>query len=245
MSSITLVHGFTQTAASFDPLVAALAHRGVAARAVDLPGHAAGEGPDRVVTGDLWSGADRLAATESGGVWLGYSMGARLVLHLALAHPGAVSAMILIGGTAGIDDPAERAARRRRDGELADRIESIGVHAFLAEWLAAPLFATMPADSGRITRRAANTAAGLASSLRRWGTGTMDPPLWDRLASITAPTLVLAGALDTKFTVLGRRLADGIGESAVFRSVPDAGHAAQIERPDAVADLVASWLMTR
>lgn len=239
---LVLLHGFTQTAACFDPLRRSLTEVGVVTVAPDLPGHGTGTGPDRLVTGDLWAGADDLVAAGHRGTWLGYSMGARLALHVALAHPDAVDALVLVGGTAGIDDAAERVGRRHRDEQLADRIEQIGVHAFLDEWLALDLFATLPADPGRRARRATNTAAGLASSLRRWGTGTMDPPLWDRLGAIGVPTLVLAGSRDTKFTALGRRLADAIGTNARFDAVTDAGHAAHLERPETVAAIVAAWL---
>lgn len=244
MTSITLLHGFTQTTDSFDPLGSVMARHGIDVDTPALPGHGMGHGPDRVVTGDLWSGAEDLAADRRPGVWLGYSMGARLALHIALAHPETVNGLILIGATAGIDDADARAERRSRDDALAARIEQVGVSRFLDEWLVNPLFASMPEDPHRKARRATNTAAGLASSLRQWGTGTMDPPLWDRLGSISAPTLVMAGTLDSRFTTLGHRIADGIGTNAAFVPIPVAGHAAHIERPEVTATLIADWLTT-
>lgn len=234
---ITLLHGFTQTGASFDPLRLALSERGITSHALELPGHGGGE-----VAGDLWWGADRLAEAATPGVWLGYSMGARLALHFAIAHPELVTGLVLIGCTAGIDGARERAERRALDEALAVRIETVGVTAFLGEWLSNELFATLPDDPTRIRRRSTNTAAGLATSLRRWGTGTMEPPLWDRLAHIGAPTLVLAGSLDTKFTMLAVRLTAAIEAHATFAPIEAAGHAAHIERPETVADLVAAWL---
>jgi len=242
---LLLLHGFSQTAASFDHLRRALRAHGLGSDALDLPGHGAGSGPAHLVSGDLWLGAEALVAAGHRGVWFGYSMGARLALHVALARPEAVDGLVLLGGTAGIEDPVERAARRAADAASADRIERDGLESFLHEWLAQPLFATLPADPDRIARRATNHAAGVASSLRRWGTGTMDPPLWGRLAEIAAPTLVLAGSLDTKFTDLGRRLAAGIGPNARIATVADAGHAAHLERPGVVARLVADWLDDR
>lgn len=237
MAAITLLHGFTQTAASFATFADALASHGIDSQGPELPGHGGG-----AVRGDLWWGADHVARQRSAGVWLGYSMGARLALHVALAHPESVTALILIGGTAGIDDEAERAARVAHDAALADHIETVGVQAFLDEWLAQPLFADLPVDPDRKRRRATNTPAGLAASLRRWGTGTMDPPLWGRLGEITAPTLVLSGARDAKFSALGRRLADCIGSRARCVTIEGAGHAAHLERPESVATCVADWL---
>lgn len=239
-----VLHGFTQTAASNEPFISALAGRGMAAESVDLPGHGTGNGSDHLVTTDLWHGAADVVdalGDDTPRVWIGYSMGARLALHVAMARPAAVGGLVLISGTAGIDDPGERAARRVSDGRLADHIEDVGVEAFLVEWLAKDLFAGLPDDPDRITRRATNTAAGLASSLRRWGTGTMDPPLWDRLAAIDAPTLVITGEHDTKFTGLGRRLAAGIGPHASHVIVPGVGHTVHLEAPDATATIVSDW----
>ncbi len=243
-SHLILLHGFTQTRASFNPLVEALDDTSITSRAIALAGHEIGHGPEREVVGDLWAGADKLVATSlSDGPHcvLGYSMGARLALHVALAHSQALHSLILISGTAGIDDDNARSERRRLDDERATLIESIGVKAFLKQWLANDLFANLPDDPERLTRRATNTAPGLASSLRLWGTGTMDPPLWNRLSGITIPTLILAGEYDVKFTDLGRRMAASIGANANFETIPGAGHAAHIERPDLVAARIASW----
>jgi pimeloyl-ACP methyl ester carboxylesterase len=165
-------------------------------------------------------------------------MGARTCLHLALLRPDVVTALVLLGGTAGIDDPDERAARRTADDALADRLERIGTEAFLDEWLAQPLFAGLPPE-GRGARSA--DAAGLAWSLRLAGTGTQEP-LWSRLAELTMPVLVVAGERDARFRALGDRLVAGIGAGATMAVVPDAGHAAHLERPEAFLALVRPWL---
>ena len=73
---------------------------------------------------------------------VGYSMGGRVALHVALAHPDRVTALALIGAQAGIDDPAERAERIAADEALADRIESDGIEWFAGYWADRPLFAT-------------------------------------------------------------------------------------------------------
>ena len=70
---------------------------------------------------------------------------------------------------------------------------------------------------------------GLANSLRAAGTGSMNP-LWDRLGGLDVPTLVLCGALDTKFVDLGRDMTASLphGELIVAH---DAGHAVHLEDP--------------
>ena len=142
--------------------------------AVDAPGH----GGSADVRADLVAGAALLGATGGRATYVGYSMGGRLCLHLAVARPDLVERLVLVSATAGIDDPIERAERRAADEALAASIERDGVDAFLARWVAQPLFAGL-ADPGLDDRRR-NTVAGLASSLRLAGTGTQEP-LWDRL----------------------------------------------------------------
>ena len=81
---------------------------------------------------DLPGGADLMAASgRDPAVWLGYSMGGRFALNVALRHPGQVRRLVLVSATAGIDDPEERAARRRADEDLAGRIGTEGVAAFV------------------------------------------------------------------------------------------------------------------
>jgi len=208
-SRLVLAHGFTQTAGSWAVLAPVLRRLigGAEIVAVDLPGH----GAATAVRADLWGSADHLVAHGGRATYVGYSMGGRVALHAALAHPSDVERLVLIGATAGIDDPNDRAARRAADEELADRIERIGVESFVDEWLANPLFDGLTDVTAMRADRLRNTAAGLAASLRLTGTGTQTP-LWDRLGSIAVPVLVLAGARDIKFRALGERLAATLPE---------------------------------
>ena len=233
---LVLVHGFTQTSACWGPIDVRLAddHELVL---IDAPGH----GASSDVTLDLPEGGRAIAAAGGRGTYVGYSMGARFVLHAALAEPGRVDRLVLVSGTAGIEDAAERAARRRSDEQLADHILDVGVPAFLDEWLALPLFAGLTDDRRHRQARLANTAAGLASSLRRAGTGTQ-LPLWDRLAELEMPVLVVAGADDAKFTALAEQLAADIGPNAEPAIVAGAGHTAHLEQPDRFLAILRDWL---
>jgi 2-succinyl-6-hydroxy-2,4-cyclohexadiene-1-carboxylate synthase len=237
---LVLAHGFTQTARSWDGFAGLLrAELGEADTvAVDLPGH--GDAPPPIDS-DLWASADRLVEAGGTGTYVGYSMGGRVSLHATLAHPGAVERLVLIGATAGIDDAAERAARRDSDERLADHIEAVGVTSFVDEWLTNPLFAGLDDTSSQRADRLRNTAAGLAASLRSTGTGTQTP-LWDRLGEIACPVLVLVGEHDAKFTELGRRLVAGLPDAQLV-VIPDAGHSVHLEQPAATVDAIATWLV--
>jgi 2-succinyl-6-hydroxy-2,4-cyclohexadiene-1-carboxylate synthase len=124
---------------------------------------------------------------------------------------------------------------------MAARVERDGVEAFVDAWLAQPLFAGLGPDVQFREARAENTVEGLAESLRQAGTGAQDP-LWDRLDRLTMPVLVVAGGLDTKFTALGRRLVDAIGDNAELAIVDGAGHAAHLERPTEFIALLRRFL---
>jgi 2-succinyl-6-hydroxy-2,4-cyclohexadiene-1-carboxylate synthase len=237
---MVLVHGFTQTARSWNHMTALFRERlgsDLDVVTLDAPGHG-DRGDDHA---DLVAGARRLADEGGEATWFGYSMGARLCLHVALERPDVVQRLVLLGGTPGIADAGERAARRAADDALADEIERVGVDAFLERWVAQPMFAGVSAEAAGMTDRRRNTATGLAASLRRCGTGAQ-VPLWDRLDQIRVPTLVLAGERDEKYTAVGRRMA-ALLPRGTFVAVEGAGHAAHLERPSAVAALVTAWLL--
>ena len=215
---LVLVHGFTQTPRSWDPLLPALTDHDVvtvdAHEPLDLPTMGAHLGELGPAT------------------YVGYSMGGRICLHVP---PAAMTGLVLISATGGIDDPDLRAERRRSDEALAVRIEAIGAEAFLEEWLAQPLFAGLREPGPRCT-----DAETLATSLRLAGTGTQVPQ-WDRLHEISCPVLVVAGALDLKFVALAQRLHDALPDSTLA-IVEGAGHTVHLEQPSRFLDVLVPWL---
>ena len=235
-----LVHGFTQTLTSWDQVVQRLLEDPQWQHAeivrVDLPGHGGSGGVP------LGFPQTARAISEIGGgkaIYLGYSMGGRLCLQLALDHP--CRAVILLGSSPGIADKTERSARHASDDTLAMSIERDGVPAFMDRWLAQPMFATLRPSEEDLAARHANSAAGLATALRELSAGTQDP-LWDRLGEIDVPTLLMAGALDTRYASLAEDMAAAIGDNATTTIVPGAGHAAHLEQPDAFVSLVTDFL---
>ncbi len=232
-----LAHGFTQTAQSWSLVQQLLRARGFDdSKAIDLPGH--GSAGD--VRADLWGSADHLVAAGGRTTYIGYSMGGRVSLHAALAHPDVVERLVLIGATAGIDNVDARAQRRTDDELLADRIETIGVEAFIDEWLQNPLFAGLTPNQALREDRLHNTADGLASSLRLAGTGTQ-APLWDRLIEISCPVLLLVGQQDQKFRAIAERMATAL-PNAELLAIGDAGHSVHLEQPERTVDALIDWL---
>ena len=246
---LVLLHGFTGSAMSWGPLAEMLAAR-FTLLAVDILGHGQSskpDSPDRYAIG--LAARDAVAAMAAFGFrrssWLGYSMGGRLALYVAATIPAAVDRLVLIGASPGLAGSGERAARRASDEALADRIEAGGVPAFVDEWEALPLFASqsrLPEGMRRAIRRGrlANDPRGLANSLRGMGTGAQ-PPLHDKLGDIEAPSLLLTGALDEKFAAIAEEMAVAMPDARAHR-VPDAGHAAHIEKPAYCARTITAFL---
>jgi 2-succinyl-6-hydroxy-2,4-cyclohexadiene-1-carboxylate synthase len=247
--ALMLLHGYTGTGRSLDGIARAFQHD-FDTIAPDLPGHgrsaerAAGHAYDfDACTDDLVA---TLAATgHESAHWLGYSMGARLALACAVRHPSRVRSLVLLAGRAGIADPGERAARRRDDEALAARIEQLGVEAFVNEWLAQPLFATLqrlgPDFMARErATRLANDARGLSSSLRALGPAAQ-PPLFNAVPRVTVPVLLVAGALDVRFVAAAHELARSLPRAELC-VLPDAGHAAHLEQPKAFQRAVHEFL---
>lgn len=232
-----LVHGFTQTRRSWGRLVPRLVAAGHHVVAVDAPGHGRSAGHRT----DLVEGALLLGEVGGRAAYVGYSMGGRLALHLAVERPQLVERLVLVGATAGLDSDEERAQRRAADEALAADLERDGLDAFLARWLANPLFATLPDDAAGVEERKENTVEGLATSLRLTGTGTQRP-LWDDLPHLTVPVLFVVGELDTKFTALAQRMRERWGGEATVEVLAGAGHACHLERPDAFLDVLVPFL---
>jgi 2-succinyl-6-hydroxy-2,4-cyclohexadiene-1-carboxylate synthase len=234
---MVLVHGFTQSARCWGPFADSLASGGWELVAVDAPGH----GRSSDVHASIEDGAALLGDVGRRAVYVGYSMGGRLALRLALDRPELVRALVLIGASPGIEDADERVARVASDEALATKLEAVGVDAFLDDWLRQPLFATLPADRAMRDERRTNTVAGLASSLRLAGTGAMEP-LWSRLHEVRVPVLMVTGQRDGKFTALAQRMAAALNPHGWVVEVPDAGHSVHLEQPAATAHAVTSWL---
>jgi 2-succinyl-6-hydroxy-2,4-cyclohexadiene-1-carboxylate synthase len=217
---IVLVPGFTQTAAAWRQVVDALPLRQEVV-ALDVP-----------VEDDFATTARAIGAAGGPGLYVGYSMGGRLVQRLALDAPDVVQRAVLVSTSPGLADPAERAARIAADEQLAQLAEHDGADAFLVRWLAQPMWATLPpgAEDARI-----RDAAVIAHQLRVLGTGAMEP-LWTRLPEIRVPTRLVTGTTDVKFRTVAEQMLAALPD-ATHREL-DGGHGLVAEQPAALAAII-------
>ena len=244
---VTLLHGFTLSGRNWRELIAKVPGRRQWIMP-DLRGH----GDTRTAPGapctmdacaaDLSMLWDHLGVERSHLV--GYSMGGRLALHVAVRLPERVRSLLTVSAHAGLDEQA-RAGRRQGDEALAERVERYGVEPFVNYWAAQPLFAGIERRGAAYqaqlrAQRMANRPEGLAASLRGMGAGAMEP-LWDEIGRLAVPCTFVAGEEDAVYVASARRLAAAVPGSSL-EIVPRAGHAVHMQRPAQMARILGAHL---
>jgi 2-succinyl-6-hydroxy-2,4-cyclohexadiene-1-carboxylate synthase len=244
-----LLHGFTGSAATWEPHTPVFARRFFTV-AIDHLGHGQSDAPadpKRYGIGfaveDILSVLDGLKIHRAS--VLGYSMGGRVALALAIIAPERLDGLILESASPGLSNVEARRARAARDAELAAAIEREGIEAFVNRWERFPMFASqtrLPDDvrSRLRAQRLQSTPTGLANSLRGLGQG-VQPSVHEYLPQLRVPTLLLAGALDADYGEKAREIG-GLIPGARLEIVPDAGHAIHLEQPEVFRRLVLEFL---
>jgi 2-succinyl-6-hydroxy-2,4-cyclohexadiene-1-carboxylate synthase len=224
---VVLVPGFTQTAASWRGVRAVL-DQSCDVVALDVPARDSFEAT-----------ATAIGTRGRRAVYVGYSMGGRLALRLALDRPDLVRGLVLVSSTAGIAEPDARAERVVADEALAASVERDGVDAFLERWLAQPLFATVPPDAAGLAERRGLSARYIAHCLRVLGAGAMDP-MWDHLADLEMPIALVTGTTDAKYEKLALTMLERMPGDVVHVRL-DGGHALPLEQPAVLGGFIASF----
>ena len=201
--------------------------------------------PVKVLDFESWTFDERVAEIDAAArdrAVIGYSMGGRLLLHAAVRSPGGFAAIATIGAGAGIEDPDARRRRAEADEALATWIESQPIEEVVARWERNPVFASQSPELIDAQRpgRLDHEPAQLATLLRSAGQASQ-VPIWDQLPSLQMPLLALAGERDMGYRAAADRMASlvGDGETDV---IPNAGHAAHLENPEATAAEILAWL---
>ncbi len=219
------LHGLVDRLEIWDRMVAPLSERGRVIR-VDQRGHGESEAPDGPYRREDLA-ADVVAVIEHFGctraVLVGHSMGGIVAMVTALAHPGLVAGLVLIGTASQCNEKVagwyERiAVAGERDG---------------AAGLARAIY-------GEKTRkRVSGDAQGIAHVTRTLKSLHEDP-LTPKLAEIRCPALLVVGEQDPMgpkaSAIIAERLPD-----AHLEVVPDCGHWVHVEQPEAVLKAFDSW----
>jgi len=243
---VLFLHGFMGSSADFDPTIAHLSTH-FCCLTVDLPGHGQTlvEGEDALYTMPQTANAivtwlDRLQISQC--CLVGYSMGGRLALYLALHFPQRFLKVVLESASPGLKTDAERTARLQHDRDLADQLKA-DFPSFLSYWYSQPLFYALrhhPAFEQMQRRRSQNRPVELAKSLRHLSTG-LQPSLWEALQHHTQPLLLLVGEDDRKFRSINQALAASC-PTAQLQVIPNCGHVIHLEQTQAFTTSVQAFL---
>lgn len=240
---LVCLHGFLGTGSDWHPFAQELQRLRPEIQILlpDLPGH----GESVSIPPDNFT--ERLAGSlDAAGIpcaaIAGYSLGGRLALAAAIAHPHRFPFFIGISTTAGIESPAEKSARRAADAKLAQRLREESFEDFLRDWWALPIFDSpkkIPASEFLAGRRSQNPSA-LAAALEAWSPGHL-PALWHELPDFPGAGLLLAGEADPKYSLAAQRMSEAF-RSAQTQILPGCGHRLLDEAPQDLARSVAEFL---
>ena len=230
MPPILLSHGYGATSRMWDGQVAAFADR---YRLVlwDMRGHGqSGDPADPTLYSHALTVGDMAAVLDACGIERaiigGLSLGGVMSLAFHLAYPERVRALMLFDTGPGFRNPEARRQWNERAEARARDLEEKG----------------LPNLTGGAETRLGRhrSAQGLAGAARGMLTMT-DGALIGSLPQIAVPTLVLVGADDQHFLAAADYMAAKIA-GAQKAVIPNAGHAANLDQPEAFNRAVAAFL---
>jgi pimeloyl-ACP methyl ester carboxylesterase len=229
--AILLTHGYSATTEMWRPQIAALsrAHRLIV---WDVRGHGRSDYPeDQAAYSEEATVADMAAILDAAGakeaVVGGLSLGGYMSLAFHLAHPERVRALLIVDTGPGYKNDSARETWNANALNTAERLEREGLAALQSA----------SAERALSTHR---NAEGLARAARGMLT-QRDARVIGSLPEIKVPSLVIVGANDTPFLKASDYMAAKI-PGAKLLVIPDAGHAANMDQPEAFNSAVLHFL---
>lgn len=230
LRTVLLIHGAGQDHTLFRYLTRALAHRGFAAAAPDLPGHGRTPGPPLAsipaMAGWVLGLLDALAVEHS--VLVGHSMGSLVAIEAAAARPDTVAGLVLTGaGDSMPIHPDLQAAADASESLAGDLITGwthtgdsrFGGHAQAGMW-----------TRGVTLRLLERDLDSLGSDLR--ACGRYAPA--ERLSLVRSPVTIVAGGADSMTRARQARALAAVCPNALLTELPGVGHDLLVERPEVV-----------
>ncbi|KAM0961461.1 hypothetical protein ACFX2J_020652 [Malus domestica] len=176
---------------------------------------------------------------------VGYSMGARIALYMALRCTDKVNGAVVISGSPGLKDEVARKIRRAKDDSRARILIDHGLELFIDTWYSGELWNSLRVHprfrqivSSRLHHEDVHSLAKVLSGLSIG----RQPPLWEDLKHCKTPLLLIVGEEDKKFKAIAEdmscEIAGGTASGDSPRhdiyeivEIPDCGHAAHLENP--------------
>ena len=181
---------------------------------------------------------------------IGYSMGGRLALYLALNFPQYFTKVILESASPGLATEPERLGRMKRDAQIARKLSRTinpeDFTLFLTNWYSQEIFGDIKTHtqfSELIKQRLQNDPKQLVKSLKMMGTG-VQPSLWSKLETNNVPLLLLVGELDPKFVEINTKIQQKAKYSQL-EIVRDTAHNIHFAKPLEFVSVVKNFFITK
>ncbi|XP_024934015.3 protein PHYLLO, chloroplastic isoform X2 [Ziziphus jujuba] len=176
---------------------------------------------------------------------VGYSMGARIALYMALKFTDKVKGAVVISGSPGLKNEVARKVRKAKDDSRASFLVAYGLHLFVENWYAGPLWSSLrghPKFKQIVASRLHHEDVQSLAKLLSDSSVGRQLPLWEDLKHTETPLLFIVGEKDSKFkaiahemcyTIDSSRKTSDASSSDVYElfEIPDSGHAPHLENP--------------
>ncbi len=231
-TTIMLSHGYSATSAMWSGQISALC-RAYNVISWDMRGHGNSDSPDApdlyselLTVGDMSAILDTCGVQEA--IIAGLSLGGYMTLAFYASSPERCIALMLFDTGPGYKSEAARGAWNEMAKQRAEEFDSRGLDAL--------------GRGGEVSVSTHTSAQGLALAARGMLAQNNDRVI-QSLPAIHVPTLVLVGELDKPFIIPGEYMARKIPHSTQV-VLAGAGHAANIDQPQAFNAAVLSFLDT-
>ena len=184
-----------------------------------------------------------LASVEGMLLPVGFSMGGIVALAMARLAPERIAGMVLLDTNAGADLPERAALRPRQQADVrAGGLERIIIDELKPNYLAA----SRRSDGDLLEElRAMALALGPEVFVRQSEALRTRADQRDVLPTLSVPIFVGCGDEDRLCPPEWHAELAATARDAVLHVVPDAGHTMPLERPEALAPLLATWTADR
>jgi len=229
--ALLLTHGYSSTSAMWEGQIEALSKHHTLVL-WDMRGHGQSDYPDdssayseALTVADMAALLDAIGAQTA--IVGGLSLGGYMSLAFYRAHPDRARALLIIDTGPGFKKDDAREAWNKRARETGDRFEREGL----------AVLKSGSRERSTVTHR---DASGLARAARGMLT-QRDARVIESLPDIKVPSLVVVGADDTPFIAASDYMAAKI-PGAKKAVIPSAGHAVNIDQPQAFIEAVLPFL---